>query len=259
MVAWGKDVFGSSELGFSRVLPGVGLVLTAMMSVTVSASETAGYYTDSVTGIVYRKVVQTVETPVVETTMQTRQSVVSVPKTVTETTPAVQTTYQPVIREALEPYMSGRWNPFRQPAVAYRNVTSTQWQATSRVVQQSRTRVDWVPETRTVQVPQQTIRYQRQQHVSYQQVSQVNNLASAPIASPAIVARLQPLPAGTNLAASSGGFSARAAAPGSPRSVGQRGLQATDLSSPQPQPHVWTPPAIPTTDIATRLAPTLFR
>lgn len=175
----------------------VAAVTASVVLVHSANAQNAGYYTDEATGIVYRQVMKTIEKPVVETKIETREQTVYRPQTVTETKPEARTVYTPVLEYKWEPRLKGRWNPFRQPTVAYHHVPSTHWEARNEVVNRTSARTQWVAETRTVDVPQRLVRMEREQKVEYEAVARVapqnnNNAASAEIAS-----RLRPLAANT--------------------------------------------------------------
>ena len=149
------------------------------------------YMTDPETGIVYRKVTRTVETPVTSTQMQQRTQTVYTPKTVTETRPTTRTVYTPIIENRWEPRVHGRWNPFVAPTVAYHAVPQTHWTSRQETVQQTETKTQWVAEKRTIEVPTQTVSVQRKQEVNYEAVGRVADPAAA--VQNAIAARLRPL------------------------------------------------------------------
>ena len=144
---------------FSRVVCrvttlAVAATATTVLCSTVTAQSGAGYFTDPATGIVYQKVIKTVERPVVETKTQTQDQTVYRPQTVIETKPETRTIYTPVVEYNWEARVEGRWNPFRQPRVAYHHVPNTRWEARNHVVEKTNTRTEWVAEDRTIEVPQ---------------------------------------------------------------------------------------------------------
>lgn len=161
---------------------------------TVAAESSSGYYTDPETGIVYQKVTKTIERPVVETKIETREQTVYRPQTVTETRPENRTVYAPVVEYNWEPRLHGRWNPFRPPTVQYHHVGRTRWEARNEVVQRSATRTDWVAEKRTFDVPQRLVRMEREQKVDYEPVGRVAPKQANPAGTThAIAQRLRPL------------------------------------------------------------------
>lgn len=167
---------------------------TTTICCNVHAESGAGLHTDPETGIVYQQRITTVERPVVETKIETREQTVFRPQTVTETRPENRTTYAPVVEYNWEPRLHGRWNPFVQPTVQYHHVGRSRWEARNEVVQRTNVRTDWVAEKRTVEVPQQVVRMEREQKTELVAVGRV-----APAASPqsdvnqAIASRLRPL------------------------------------------------------------------
>ena len=97
----------------------------ALCTPSVAQDNSNGYFTDPATGIVYRKVAKTIERPVIETKVQSRNQTIYRPQTVTETKPEARTVYQPVVEYKWEPRLHGRWNPFQRPTVAYHHVPET--------------------------------------------------------------------------------------------------------------------------------------
>ena len=153
----------------------VAAAATASATITspAQAQGSAGLYTDDASGIVYRKVTRTVERPVVETKVEQREQTLYRPQTVTETRPENRTVYTPVLQYQWEPRVHGRWNPFRQPTVAYHQVPRCHWEAQNQVVQRTNTRTEWVAEKRTIDVPQRIVRMEREQTVDYEPVGRV--------------------------------------------------------------------------------------
>ena len=202
-----------------------------------SAQSGAGYYTNPETGIVYQQVKRTVERPVTETRVESRQQTVYRPQTVTETKPRVRTVYTPVIEYKWEPRVHGRWNPFRSPTVAYHHVPRTHWEQRNDVVQQTTTRTEWVAETRNIDVPQRIVRMEREEKIDYEPVGHVApQQASPPGASEALASRLRPLAPNERIATS---FSApriasstvgRMTSDPPRRTAGQGGMRTTTLT-----------------------------
>jgi hypothetical protein len=122
----------------------------------------SGYYTDPATGIVYQKVMRTVERPVVDTQLRTQESTVYRPETVVVVRPETRTVYTPVVSYGWEPRLRGRWNPFVQPTIQYEHTPRTHWEARSETVDRRETRTTWVAEHRSVEVPQQVVKIQRE-------------------------------------------------------------------------------------------------
>jgi len=195
-----------------------------------------GFVTDPVTGMVYRRVVQTVQRPVVETKMTQRKQTVYTPETVVETRPEVRRTYKPVMQYRWKPKLEGRWNPFRQPTVAYEHVPETYWQAQDEVVHQTHTRVQWRSEQKIAQVPQRVTRLAQEQSVRYEPVGRVASASRSvpgktPAASsnlrPEVAARLRPLNQNEQVAPITA--TASMAAGGPARSSLQKGMRPSDL------------------------------
>ncbi len=226
------------------LLGGIGLFLFTL-SPSALAQNDAGYYTDPATGIVYRKVTKTIEKPVIETKMEQRQETVYRPQTVTETKPESRTVYSPVVQYKWEPRLHGRWNPFRQPTVAYHHVADTHWESRNEVVQRTNTRTEWVAEKREIEVPQRYVRMEREQKVDFEAVGRVAPQPSGPGGvSEAIASRLRPLDSRSQVeslnqsrfASSTMGAPRIASSPvgrmtSDPprRNTGQGGMRATDL------------------------------
>jgi hypothetical protein len=165
----------------------------SMFSSNASGQSSSGYLTNPETGIVYRKVTKTIETPVVETQVNTSEQTVYRPQTITETRPHSRTIYSPVVEYKLEPRLYGRWNPFRPPTVAYQHVPHTTWEARNEVVHRTNTRTEWVAERSTVEVPTQVVRMQREHKVDFEPVGRVSQPQGPPGATDALASRLRPL------------------------------------------------------------------
>ena len=186
---------------FSLIIPVSTFVAITLCSVTANAQNRPGYFTDPATGIVYRQVTRSVDRPVVETTVEKQEKTVYKPQTVKETKPETQTVYTPVTEFKWQAELQGRWNPFRQPTIAYKQVPTTHWEARNQVINRTQTRTEWVPETRTVEVPHRIVRMEREQKVEYEAVGRVAPQQTNPnTASEAIASRLQPLAANTQIA-----------------------------------------------------------
>ncbi len=213
-----------------------------------AAQVASGLHTDPDTGIVYRKVTKTIERPVVETKVETREQTVYRPQTVTETRPENRTIYTPVVEYKWEPRLHGRWNPFQRPTVQYHQVGETRWEARNEVVQRTNTRTDWVAEKRSFDVPQRIVRMQREETVDWEAVGRVApNQANPPGINNAIASRLRPLNPNESVAPANSypqGATSYSYAPpriaastvgrltSDPprRSIGQGGLRANDLA-----------------------------
>ncbi|QDT03582.1 hypothetical protein K227x_19660 [Rubripirellula lacrimiformis] len=229
------------------------IATTLVVSQPASAQTGNGFYTDPSTGIVYRKVAKTIETPVVETKVESHQETVYTPKTITETKPESRTIYRPIVESTWQPRLNGRWNPFQQPSVSYHHVPQTRWEAHNEVVHRTQTRTEWVPETRKVDVPKQFVRMQREEKVDFEAVGRVAPAQqSAPGISNAIASRLRPLDANEQVQpiGQSAPMVARYTAPriaastvgrmtSDPprRTIGQSGMGTTDLTPQGPGYH----------------------
>ncbi|MCM2371625.1 hypothetical protein [Aporhodopirellula aestuarii] len=218
-----------------------GLIAVSVVMVSspslLLAEDTPGYYTDPSTGIVYRKVVRTIERPVVETKMTQRQETVFKPKTVVETRPTTRRIYTPVTEFRWVPKVEGRWNPFRQPTVAYHHVPETRWQPLDHVVAETKTQVQWEAVTQTVDVPQRLTRIAREEQVDFEPVGRVAPPATQSLASnvaPEIAARLRPLSSDAPVAplgtAGNAPITSSFVTRETPRTSLQSGLRATELS-----------------------------
>ena len=236
-------------------------LLTTTISVfssNASGQGNSGYLTDPATGIVYRKVTKTIETPVVETQVRTSEQTVFRPQTITETRPHTRTVYSPVLEYKWEPRLYGRWNPFRPPTVGYQHVPHTTWEARNEVVHRTNTRTEWVAEKRTVEVPTRIVKMQREQKVDFEPVGRVNQENLGPsAANDALASRLRPLenpsaiePFGYN-APRVASTTVTSSYGGSGRSSSQEGMPPTQLAPSTPGPV--TMPA--GTGVATRPLP----
>ena len=169
------------------------------------AAQDSRFMTDPTTGIVYQKVVRSVEKPVWETKTETQQKTVYVPKTVTETVPRASNVFVPETDYVWQPVLHGRWNPFQQPTITYHHVPRTQWKQTTDVTTQTRTRVDYVAQTRTVQVPKLVASIKHEEQIDYVPVGRMPDPAGATQAAPrsnlpdAVAARLQPVAPNTQV------------------------------------------------------------
>jgi hypothetical protein len=209
------------------------------------AGNSAAYYTDPATGIMYRKVHRTIERPVVQTEVKSHESTIYRPETVVEVTPETRTVYTPVVSYSWEPRVRGRWNPFVQPTLQYEHVPRTHWEARSETVERRQTRTNWVTERRRVDVPQQVVKIQREEKVDYEAVGRVAPQQAMPpnsaqSAEAALAARLRPIDPSTPIspfsAPGSTNYSMVASQTlppysGSSRSTEQTGMRATDLST----------------------------
>ena len=119
---------------------------TSIFCTSAAAQSNPGLMTDPSTGIVYQTVTRTVERPVVETRIDSRQQTVYRPQTVTENRPETRTYYTPIVEYKWQPKVHGRWNPFRRPTVAYHHVPTTHWERRDDVVNRTVTRTEWVAE-----------------------------------------------------------------------------------------------------------------
>jgi hypothetical protein len=228
----------------------IALATTATLTFCSDAQAQSGsrYQTDPATGIVYEPRTTTIDRPVVETKVETREQTVFRPQTVTETRPENRTKYSPVVEYKWEPRLHGRWNPFSRPRIQYHHVGRTKWEARNEVVHRTNTRTDWVAEKRTIEVPTQTVRMQREQKTDYVAVGRVAPAQTTPPVNTAIASRLRPLNSNETVAPisqsapliASDGFTSRQIASSSVgrmssdpprRSVSQGGMRANDLST----------------------------
>ena len=157
-----------------------------------ASAQTGELHTDPSTGIVYQPRITTIERPVVETKVETREQTIYRPQTITETRPEHKTTYAPVVDYEWQPRLHGRWNPFQRPTIKYHHVGRARWEARNHVVNRTNTRTEYVAEKRTVEVPTRIVRMEREHKTDYVAVGRV---APAPVAgvNSAIASRLRPL------------------------------------------------------------------
>ncbi len=245
---------------FTRLAGSAVLVISPSV---LLAEDTPGYYTNPDTGIVYRKVIRSIERPVVETKMTQQQQTVYQPKTVVETRPKTRRTYVPVTEFRWLPQVEGRWNPFRQPTVTYHHVPETHWQARDEVVSETTTQVHWEAVTKTVEIPQRLTRMTREQKVAYEPVGRVAPQASTSLASnvsPEVAAKLRPLASNVRYQPLNSGIGPANSSLAAQRSRSnlQTGLRATELI---PQSPPLTRPAgnLDTSGIAGLGLPSIWR
>lgn len=171
---------------------------------SVSAQAPGGDYIDPQTGDIFRQVTRRVTRPVVEERVERQERTVFVPETVKETRPEYRTTYLPVTQMKWMPYVEGRWNPFRQPRVAYRQVPETHWEARSEVVNRTTMQTRWIAEKRTVEIPHRIVRYETSNQTNMQFVGRrMPRPQLGANLDPKVAARLRPLAeaAATSIAA----------------------------------------------------------
>ncbi|WP_436717323.1 hypothetical protein U8335_10465 [Roseiconus lacunae] len=142
--------------------------------------------TDPETGDIYRETTRQVVRPVVDERMETQTYYR--PETVKETRPEYRTNLTPVTQIRWMPYWEGRWNPFRLPTVAYRQVPVTHWEARSEVVDRTTYRTQYVAEQR--QVPHRITRYETNYEKDYQLVARGKDV---PKISASVASRLVPM------------------------------------------------------------------
>lgn len=153
---------------------------------------------DPATGIVYRQVVRNVPRSIVEQKMEQQERMVYRPETVAQSTPEVRRTYTPVTELKWLPQVQGRWNPFRQPFVTYRQIPETRWQARDEVVNRTTWQTRWVAEKQTVQVPRSVVRTTTEQRVDLEPVGYAVRSSGTPANT--VAARIRPLQPGTQVA-----------------------------------------------------------
>ena len=230
------------------------VVIFIGLAASTARAQTAGsgYFTDPTTGLVYQQIQKTVQQPRVETKMETQEQTVYRPETVKETYPETKTMLTPVTKYQWQAYLEGRWNIFRQPTVAYRQVPYTEWQAQTQTINRTATRTNYVPEKRTVQVPHRIVKMENKQVTEFEVVGRVAPKASPTAASTAIASRLRPLASNESVQPLGAGQTMIARAPGAittlpsvpriasttvgrltsdppRRSVGQGGMRANEL------------------------------
>ena len=218
------------------------------------AQDNSGQYTDPATGIVYRKVVRTIERPVVETKMQAQESTVYRPEIVVTNNPESRTVYNPVVSYTWEPRMTNRWNPFSQPTVVYQHTPRTHWEARTETVDRKESITKWVAETRKVEIPQQIVSIRREEKIEFEPIGRVNVPAQAMppnSAEAAIAARLRPIDPNARIqplysVPSTSGAYANA---NTTRNSYQQGMRVNELT-PYSQPSYSMPLPAPTAGVA---------
>jgi hypothetical protein len=180
-------------------LGALGLAVSLAATVATESATAQGpsgdLHVDPQTGDLYRRTTRTITQPVVDERIEQREQTIYRPETVQETRPEVRTVYTPVTTMKWMPYVEGRWNPFRQPTVAYRQVPETRWEARSEVVNRTSTQTRWVAERRTVEVPHRTVRYETKTQTDVELVAKALPKPSVPSSNvdPQIASRLRPL------------------------------------------------------------------
>lgn len=246
----GQSEHRSSRLG--RVMS-LGLACTVCLtvgqqSVAVgaepggAAGSGSGFYTDPATGIVYRQVRRTVERPIVETEMKSRDTTVYRPEVVVEVRPETRSVYSPVVTHVWEPRVRNRWNPFAQPTVHYEHTPRTHWEVRDETVERRETRTRWVTENRREEVPHQVVKIRREEVVELEPVGRISPEVGAPPTqlSEAVAARLRPIdspmgdprfrPGDLSTAPVSGSVAVHSGVPvAGNRNLDQIGMRATDL------------------------------
>ncbi len=140
-----------------------------------------GYFIDQNTGITYRRDVRTIERPVVEEKVETREQSTWRPEVVTTVRDQQRTVYTPVVRYEWKPKWHGWWNPFSQPTLAYHLQPQTSWETRVETVQTPEVQTRWVENKQSVQVPVRVTRIERSQQI-----------VDVPVSYPAN--RMQPMP-----------------------------------------------------------------
>ena len=125
--------------------------LFAELVASTALADDVRYYQEG--GTTYRETHSTVRRPVTEMTMQPTTRTYYRDQTTTQLQDAYHTYYVPVTEYRRESYWQGRWNPFTQPTLAERWVTSTRWEMRVDRVQIPVAQRTLVPETRTEHVP----------------------------------------------------------------------------------------------------------
>lgn len=144
-------------------------VVLSLSTFTSALGDDVRYYQKD--GVTYRETRQVIQRPVLETQMRETTQTFYREQFATETKETTQEGWVPVTEYRLEAYWVGRWNPFVEPYLAYRNVPYTRWERVTRVVKTPVTNRKLVPETRTVQVPVTTQRMVDQEIITRVAVS----------------------------------------------------------------------------------------
>lgn len=132
---------------------------------TGQPAATPGFFTDPKTGITYRQEVRTIQRPVVDEKIETREQVTYQPEYVTSVQNESRTVYTPTVRYGWQPKWHGWWNPFKQPTLAYHYTPQTAWEARVENVQHPSVSTRWVEKKQVVQVPTRTTRWEVAQEV----------------------------------------------------------------------------------------------
>ena len=217
---------------------------------------------DPVTGDIYRSVTHRITRPVVDERIERQERLVYRPETVKETRPEYRTSYLPVTQMKWMPYVEGRWNLFRQPTVAYRQVPETRWEARSEVINRTTMQTRWIAESQTVEIPHRIVRYETTEQKGVELVARSMPQPQLPSGvAPEIAARLRPLPPGTGMSSQSATAIAsnsmgRSSSESPLRSEMQAGMRTNVL---MPNPGLGTPYPATGTAIATQPTSTICR
>lgn len=168
---------------------------------SIADSQGSVFYADPVTGIVYRKVINTTERAVAKTEVDFREEVVYRPQVVIETTPKTLTVQEPVVSHFWKPRLTNRWNPFGPKSVYYEHTPETRWETRTVVVQNREPQTRWLTDRVRTAVPRSSMRIVREEIESYEIVGRMAVQARPPIADheidnhpESIAARLKPIP-----------------------------------------------------------------
>ncbi len=122
---------------------------------TDTNSTSAGWVVrDPTTGRMFHQRFVQVAVPSTRWENKTITTTVQQPQWTSQTVPETQVVYQPYTTMTLEPYWIGRWNPFRQPTLAYRYKPVTNWRPVTVTNQRVVMAQTFVPTQQTIQVPQ---------------------------------------------------------------------------------------------------------
>jgi hypothetical protein len=132
---------------------------------------------DPTTGRMFHQQLADVNVPMVRWESKPVTTTVMQPQWVTQVIPQTQTVYQPQTQTLLQPYWIGRWNPFRQPTLAYRLVSTTSWHPVHSTTNRVIATQQWVPKQQTVQVPQPVAQSQVVQQLVQTEIPQPQHVA----------------------------------------------------------------------------------
>ncbi len=148
---------------------------------------------DPTTGRLFHQQLVQVDVPAVRWESKQVTATVLQPQWVSRVEPQTQMVLQPQTQTVLQPYWQNRWNPFRQPILAYRHVPQTTWNPTNVTTSRVVTAQQWTPVQQTINVPQPVTETRTVQQLVQTEIPQTGPSLAAAIPSSAIANQPPPL------------------------------------------------------------------